>query len=63
MVKADDNNSERLLGMAAVMLTSFLWGTTGTVATFAQDVSPRLLLVLLLWALVGSCKQLSRYVL
>ncbi len=39
MVKADDNNSERLLGMTAVMLTSFLWGTTGTVATFAKDAS------------------------
>lgn len=39
MVKADDNSSERLLGMTAVMLTSFLWGTTGTVATFAQDVT------------------------
>jgi DME family drug/metabolite transporter len=32
--------SSSLLGIAAVVLASILWGTTGTAATFAPDVSP-----------------------
>lgn len=30
---------ERLLGIAAVLVAAILWGTTGTAATFAPDVS------------------------
>lgn len=33
-------NSGRLAGLAAITVTSLLWGTTGTAATFAPDVGP-----------------------
>lgn len=33
-------NRDRLPGIAAVLVTSLLWGTTGTAATFAPGVSP-----------------------
>lgn len=33
-------NSGRLAGLAAITVTSLLWGTTGTAATFATDVGP-----------------------
>lgn len=32
-------SNERLLGIAAVLVAAILWGTTGTAATFAPDVS------------------------
>lgn len=32
--------SARITGIAAISITSLLWGTTGTAATFAPDVSP-----------------------
>lgn len=31
---------ERMLGILAVLFASVLWGSTGTAATFAPDVSP-----------------------
>ena len=31
---------ERMLGIFAVLFASVLWGSTGTAATFAPDVSP-----------------------
>ena len=31
---------QNLLGIAAITLTSILWGTTGTAATFAPDAGP-----------------------
>jgi DME family drug/metabolite transporter len=34
------NEVERKKGVGAVVLASVLWGTTGTAASFAQDVSP-----------------------
>lgn len=33
-------NRDRLWGIAAITVTSLLWGTTGTAATFAPDVGP-----------------------
>lgn len=33
-------SGQRLLGIAAITLTSLLWGTTGTAATFAPGVGP-----------------------
>lgn len=33
-------NSGRVAGLAAITVTSLLWGTTGTAATFAPDVGP-----------------------
>ncbi|WGW13433.1 EamA family transporter [Saxibacter everestensis] len=33
-------NQGRLAGVAAILTTSFLWGTTGTAATFAPDAGP-----------------------
>ncbi|MCU1511194.1 MAG: EamA/RhaT family transporter, partial [Arthrobacter sp.] len=27
-------------GVTAILITSFLWGTTGTAATFASDAGP-----------------------
>ena len=33
-------NRGRALGLAAVTLTSLLWGTTGTAATFAPEIGP-----------------------
>lgn len=30
----------RLLGIVAISVTSLLWGTTGTAATFARDAGP-----------------------
>jgi len=31
---------KRLTGMAGVFIAATLWGTTGTAATFAPDLSP-----------------------
>lgn len=33
-------NRDRLIGIAAITVTSLLWGTTGTAATFAPDAGP-----------------------
>ena len=33
-------NRDHLWGMTAVLIAAFLWGTTGTAATFAPDVGP-----------------------
>ncbi|GAA4111048.1 DMT family transporter [Enteractinococcus coprophilus] len=33
-------NRNRLWGIGAVLVAAFLWGTTGTAATFARDVGP-----------------------
>ena len=33
-------NRDRLWGITAVLIAAFLWGTTGTAATFASDVGP-----------------------
>ena len=33
-------NSARLAGIGAISITSILWGTTGTAATFAPTVGP-----------------------
>lgn len=33
-------NRQRLVGIGTITLTSILWGTTGTAATFAPDVGP-----------------------
>lgn len=33
-------NQKRLTGMAGVFMAAILWGTTGTAATFAPELSP-----------------------
>ena len=40
MTGSDLSRKDRSLGVALVLVASVLWGTTGTAATFASDVSP-----------------------
>ena len=40
MPEASNGEDGRLAGIAAITVTSVLWGTTGTAATFAPDVGP-----------------------
>ncbi len=52
------NTSSRdyTIGVAAVLFSAIVWGTTGTAATFAPEVGA-IAMVLQRWALVDYCKH------